>query len=173
MTPHPCFTNSSPFGPRDGRHEQMGTAERPRVAHQNFAAGSAGRAGVWIGLGHHPVVLTDRWTAARDIPDTGIPPAMAARMTMAEQYDWHRAFLRRHRVSRPNFLRGSAAVAAAAALGLSPFGRRAQDAPVAVANWGVGYGADASSQLRLCAQLSRNPSVIKIFVDHGPTPALG
>ena len=66
-------------------------------------------------------------------------------------------------------------MAAVAALGVSPFGRRAyaQDAPLAVANRRVGYGGDASSQLRLAAQLSRNPSGIKVFVDHGPTPALG
>jgi hypothetical protein len=114
-------------------------------------------------------------TAAGDIPDTGIPHAVAAGMTMAEQYEWHQAYLRRHPVSRRNFLRGSAAAAAVAALGLSPFGRRAyaQDAPLAVANRRVGYGADASSQLRLAAQLSRNPNGAKVFVDHGPTPALG
>ena len=85
-------------------------------------------------------MLTNRFTAAGDIPDTGIPAAMAANMTMAEQYEWHQAYLRRHPVSRRNFLRGSAAVAAVAALGVSPFGRRAyaQDAPLAVANRRVG-----------------------------------
>jgi hypothetical protein len=120
-------------------------------------------------------VPANRLTAAGDVPDTGIPPVLAARMTIAEQYDWHQAYLRRHRVSRRNFLCGSAAVAAAATLGFSPFGRRAyaQDAPLAVANRRVGYGADASSQLRFAAQLSRNPGSTKIFVDHGPTPALG
>ncbi len=110
-----------------------------------------------------------------DIPDTGIPPAVAAGMTMVEQFDWHQAHLRRHRVSRRNFMRGSAAAAAVAALGLSPFGRRAyaEDAPLAVANRRVGYGSDASSQLRLAAQLSRNPGGTRIFVDHGPTAELG
>jgi hypothetical protein len=117
----------------------------------------------------------NRLTAAGDIPDTGIPPAIAVGMTMAEQYEWHQAYLRRHRVSRRNFLRGSAALTSVAATGLSPFGRRAyaEDAPLAVANRRVGYGADASSQLRLAAQLSRNPHSTKVFVDHGPTPALG
>ena len=96
-------------------------------------------------------------------------------MTIAEQYEWHQAYLRRHRVSRRNFLRGSAAAAAVAALGVSPFGRRAyaEDAPLAVANRRVGYGADASSQLRFAAQLSRNPGRTKVFLDHGPTFALG
>ena len=94
---------------------------------------------------------------------------------MAEQYDWHQSYLRRHRVSRRNFLSGSAAIAAISALGLSPFGSRAyaQDAPLTVANRRVGYGAQASSQLRLSAQLSRNPGRGRIFLDHGPTSALG
>jgi hypothetical protein len=120
-------------------------------------------------------MLANRMTAAGDIPDTGIPPTIAARMTMSEQYDWHQTYLRRRRVSRRNFLRGSAAVTAVAALGFSPFGRRAyaQDAPLAVANRRVGYGTDAASQLRFAAQLSRNPSDTKVFVDYGPTPALG
>ncbi|ORB52397.1 phosphoesterase [Mycolicibacterium rhodesiae] len=110
-----------------------------------------------------------------EIPDTGIPPALASRMTMAEQYEWHQSYLRARPVSRRNFLRGSAAAAAVAALGAAPFGRRAyaQDAQLAVAGRRVGYGADASSQLRLAGQLSRNPGTTKVFLDHGPTPGLG
>lgn len=108
-------------------------------------------------------------------PDTGVPAALSARMSMAEQYEWHQGYLRRHRISRRNFLVGSAALAAIGAVGVSPFGHRAyaQDAPLAVANRRVGYGSDAAGQLRLAAQLSRNPARTKVFVDHGPTPALG
>lgn len=60
-------------------------------------------------------------------------------------------------------------------LGVSPIGRRAYaaDAPLTVANRHVGFGTDASSQLRLGAQLSRSPSNTKVFVDFGPTPGLG
>lgn len=110
-----------------------------------------------------------------DIPDTGIPSALAAGMTMAEQYDWHQSYLHRHRVSRRNFLSGSAAAAAVAVLGAGPFGARAyaQDAPLTVANRRVGYGSDASSQLRFAAQLSRNPKGARVFLDHGPTVGLG
>lgn len=110
-----------------------------------------------------------------DIPDTGLPRELAARMTMAEQYEWHRSYLRRHPVSRRNFLFGSAAAAAIGAVGISPFGARAyaQEAPLTVANRRVGYGADASSQLRFAAQLSRNPKGQRVFVDHGPTAELG
>lgn len=120
-------------------------------------------------------VRVNRPAGQQDIPDTGIPTAVAVNMTMAEQYEWHRAFLRRHPVSRRQFLGGSAAAAAVAAIGVSPFGARAyaQDAPLSVANRRVGFGTDASSQLRLAAQLSRNPKGNKVYVDHGPTPALG
>jgi Calcineurin-like phosphoesterase/TAT (twin-arginine translocation) pathway signal sequence len=120
-------------------------------------------------------VPSDRYTEPGDIPDTGIPPELAARLTMSEQYEWHQAYLQRHRVSRRNFLRGSAAVAAVTAVGISAFGRRAyaQDAALTVANRHVGFGPDASSQLRLAAQLSRNPGSARVYVDHGPTPALG
>ena len=98
----------------------------------------------------------------------------AGAMTIAEQYDWHQSYLRRHPVSRRTFLRCSAAAAGVAALGVSPFGRRtyAEDAPLAVANRRVGYGADAASQLRFAAQMSRNHGNTKVFLDHGPTPAL-
>ncbi|MCV7160895.1 metallophosphoesterase [Mycolicibacterium brisbanense] len=118
---------------------------------------------------------TRRLTAPGETPDTGVPTALAASMTMAEQYDWHQDYLRRHRVSRRNFLRGSAALAAVAGLGVSPFGHRAYaaDAPLTVANRRMGYGSDAASQLRFAAQLSRSPGGVKVFVDHGPTPALG
>jgi hypothetical protein len=96
-------------------------------------------------------------------------------MSMAEQFDWHCGYLRSRPVSRRNFLRGSAAAAAVSALGVAPFGRRAyaQGAPLAVGNRRVGFGAEASSQLRLAAQLSSNPHGTRIFLDHGPTPALG
>jgi hypothetical protein len=120
-------------------------------------------------------VATDPLTPSAEVPDTGIPAALAAGMSMAERYQWHQTYLRRHPVSRRSFLRGSAAAAGVAAVGLSPFGRLAyaQDAPLAVANRRVGYGPEASSQLRLAAQLSRSPAGTKVFVDHGPTPALG
>src|ERR1700759_13986 len=120
------------------------------------------------------VVSDDRPPPSADIPDTGVPQALAARMSMDEQYEWHQDFLRRQPVSRRAFLGGSAA-AAVTALGLSPFARHAyaEDSPLAVANRHVGYGDDAATQLRLAAQLSRNPSKAKVFVDHGPTPALG
>ena len=87
------------------------------AVHQNFPARSVGRAAVWTGLYQHRLVPTNRLTAAGDIPDTGIPPGLASGMTMAEQYDWHQDYLRRHSVSRRNFLRGSAALAAVAAGG--------------------------------------------------------
>ncbi|MBJ7340962.1 metallophosphoesterase [Mycolicibacterium sp.] len=120
-------------------------------------------------------MASNRVNPSGQTPDTGVPRTLASHMTMAEQHEWHLAHLRRHPVSRRNFLVGSAAAAAISTVGLSPFGSRAYatDAPLEVANRRVGYGPDASSQLRLAAQLSRNPNGGKIFVDHGPTAALG
>ena len=114
-------------------------------------------------------------TTLSNIPDTGIAPELATRMTMAEQYDWHQGWLRRHRVSRRNFLGGSAVAVAVGALGLpaAACSSYLPDAPLEVRNRRVGYGAEADSQLRLAAQLSRNPGRARIFVDHGPTPQLG
>ncbi|MGU3435820.1 metallophosphoesterase [Actinomycetes bacterium M1A6_2h] len=106
---------------------------------------------------------------------TGVPSNLAADMTMAEQHEWHRGFLKRHPVSRRNFLIGSAAAAAAVGVGNASWSRiaYAQDAPLAVGGRHTSFGADASSQLRFSAQLSRNPGTTGIFLDHGPTPALG
>lgn len=112
---------------------------------------------------------------AGDIPDTGIPAEIAAQLTMDEQHEWHRALLRRHPVSRRNFLRGSAVAAAVTAVGCSPFavGAYAEEGQLAIGGRHVGFGPDAASQLRFAAQLSRNPRDGKVFLDHGPTPALG
>lgn len=112
---------------------------------------------------------------AGDIPDTGIPAQLTAGLTMAEQHEWHRAHLRRHPVSRRNILRGTAAAAAVAAVGGSPFGHHAYaaDAQLAVGGRHIGFGPDAASQLRFSAQLSRQPTGAKVFLEHGPTPALG
>ncbi|MHA3024756.1 metallophosphoesterase [Mycobacterium sp. BMJ-28] len=111
---------------------------------------------------------------AKNIPDTGIPPALA-HLSMAEQHDWHRDYLRRRPVSRRLFLGGAAAASAVAALGVSPFGSRAYaaEAPLGVGNRRVGFGVDAARQLRFSAQLSRNPKSTKVFLDHGPTAELG
>jgi hypothetical protein len=46
------------------------------------------------------VVTSDRIPAEAAFPDTGIAPQLAAGMSMAEQYEWHRGYLRRHRLSR-------------------------------------------------------------------------
>ncbi|WP_405133332.1 metallophosphoesterase [Nocardia sp. NBC_01388] len=120
-------------------------------------------------------MLSERLNPAGDVPDTGIPERLAATMTMTEQYEWHRSYLRRHPVSRRNFFRGSAAVAAVAAVGVSPFGARAyaDEAALGVGGQHVGFGTDASGQLRFSAQLSRNPGGAKVFLEHGPTPVLG
>jgi hypothetical protein len=142
--------------------------------HLEFSAGFTRRSAPRHAVGHHRLVAKKSPVPSGDLPDTGIPAAIAAGMSMAERHDWHRSYLRRYQISRRSFFRGSAA-AAVAVVGVSPFGSRAyaQDAPLAVANRRVGYGADSSTELRLAAQLSRNPSRTRIYLDHGPTPQLG
>ncbi|KQU36041.1 MULTISPECIES: metallophosphoesterase family protein [unclassified Rhodococcus (in: high G+C Gram-positive bacteria)] len=112
---------------------------------------------------------------AGEIVDTGVPAHIAANASIAEQHDWHLSNLRRHRVSRRNFLVGAAAVAAAAGVGNPGWNRvaYAQDAPLTVGGRHLSFGSDAATQLRFSAQLSRNPGLTGVFLDHGPTPALG
>ncbi|MGJ0119544.1 metallophosphoesterase [Williamsia sp. MIQD14] len=118
---------------------------------------------------------TSRVNPTGETVDTGVPLSAAATMTTAEQFEWHQNNLRRHSVSRRNFLAGSAAAAAAAGVGNLAFSgiAYAADAPLAVGGRHVSFGSDAASQLRFSAQLSRNPGATKVFLDHGPTPALG
>ncbi len=80
----------------------------PTNVQLELAAALTDQTARWQTFGDDPMVLRDRKTTAGEIPDTGIPAAMTARMTMTEQYEWHQSFLRRHRVSRRNFMRGSA-----------------------------------------------------------------
>ena len=46
-------------------------------------------------------------------PDVGVPRGLASSMTIAEQQEWLRRYLDRHRVSRRTALRGGASVLAA------------------------------------------------------------
>lgn len=110
-------------------------------------------------------------TQLGEIPDCGIPARLATTMTMAEQHQWLRSYLRRRPVSRRNFLLGSAAALAATAAGCATAGHR--DVRLAVGGRHLGFGADAASSLRFSAQLSGNPHTTAVFLDHGPTPTLG
>jgi hypothetical protein len=96
-------------------------------------------------------------------------------MSAAEQYDWHRAFLRRHPVTRRAVLLGSAAAAAMAAAGCAPSSRSTSGGSgLTVGGRHVTFGADAATQLRFAGQLSRRPDAnVTVYLDHGPTPALG
>ena len=107
---------------------------------------------------------------------TGTPASLAADVLATgfggDQTVWKSFFGAVYpKVPESALIQITAGAAAVAALGLTPFGRRAyaQDAPLGVANRRVGFGSDAANQLRLSAQLSRNPGSTKVFVDHGPT----
>ena len=112
-----------------------------------------------------------------EVVASGVPAGMAEDMTIAEQYEWLQTFLRRRPVSRRGILLGGLAGAGAASLFGTPFGRAAyaatNDSPLLVGGRHTAFGADPSRQLRLAAQLSRNPGRGKVLVDIGPGRGLG
>ena len=125
-------------------------------------------------MGHDPMVPMKPLTPAGEIPDTGVPPEIAVGMTIAEQYEWHQAYLRRHRVSRRTFLRGSAAAAAVAALGVSPFGHRAYPRTPRWP-WPTAVSGTAPTPPANCDRRAGDheiPAAPRFSLDHGPTFAL-
>ncbi|WP_083828563.1 metallophosphoesterase [Candidatus Protofrankia datiscae] len=113
-----------------------------------------------------------------EVVGSGVPADMAEDMTIAEQHEWLRTFLRRRPVSRRSILLGGLAGAGAASLLGTPFGRAAYagattDSPLLVGGRHAAFGADPSRQLRLAAQLSRNPGRGRVLVDIGPGRGLG
>jgi len=112
-----------------------------------------------------------------DIPGVGVPPELAATMTIAEQHDWLRDFLRRHPVSRRSALRGTGAAVAALALSVSPFGRMVHRAyaadGVSVMGRRVAYGNDPTSQMTLAGELTGPPGSIRVQAEFGETTDFG
>ncbi|WP_261557389.1 metallophosphoesterase [Frankia tisae] len=113
-----------------------------------------------------------------EVVASGVPANIAQDMTIAEQHEWLQTFLRRRPVSRRGMLLGGLAGAGAATLGTTPFGRAAYaataaDSPLLVGGRHTAFGVDPARQLRLAAQLTRNPGRGRILVDIGPTRGLG
>ncbi len=113
-----------------------------------------------------------------EVVASGVPANIAQDMTIAEQHEWLQTFLRRRPVSRRGLLVGGLAGAGAATLGTTPFGRAAYaataaDSPLLVGGRHTAFGVDPARQLRLDAQLTRNPGRGRILVDIGQTRGLG
>jgi hypothetical protein len=105
-----------------------------------------------------------------ETPDVGVPPALAARMSIAEQHDWLRGFLRARSVSRRSALRGAAT--ATAGLGLvgglssvlaacgSPSGGGGPGGatPLGLTGRHLSFGADPTRQMAVAGELTAPPS---------------
>ncbi len=115
-----------------------------------------------------------RYDYSRDIPASGIPHALARDMTMAEQGEWHDTERRRSLVSRRTMLQGMG-LGLGAGLAGPTFWRQTSAAAqsLAITNRHVAYGTDPTRTLDVAAQITGSPGSDKLFLDYGPTPALG
>ncbi|GAA5146633.1 metallophosphoesterase [Pseudonocardia eucalypti] len=118
-----------------------------------------------------------------------MPAALAARMTIAEQRDWVRGFLRARPVSRRGAMRGAAGAlaglglvgglgSALAACGTSSgpaAGPGAGAAPAAlpgVTGRRLSFGADPTRQMAIAGELTVKPAG-KVFIDYGTDTGYG
>src|SRR5882757_3367095 len=115
-----------------------------------------------------------------ETPDVGVPAALAAQMTIAEQNDWLRGFLKSRPVSRRSALRGAAGAAAGlsvvgglgsvlAACGSPSGGGTAAGgapAPLALAGRHLSFGADPTRQIAIAGELTAKPTG-KVLLDIG------
>jgi hypothetical protein len=119
-----------------------------------------------------------------ETPDVGVPAALAARMTIAEQHDWLRGFLRARPVSRRNALRGAAgALAGLGMVGglgevLAACGSPGQGsapggpAPLALTGRHLSFGADPTRQMAIAGELTAKPTGT-VLIDLGVDPSYG
>jgi hypothetical protein len=118
-------------------------------------------------------------------PDVGVPAELAAQLSVAEQHDWIRDFLRTRVVSRRAALRGAAG--ALAGLGanalLDGCGLRSADAaaraevtatptPLQFTGRRVSFGNDPTSQMAMAAELTSRPTG-QVLVDLGTDTSYG
>jgi hypothetical protein len=119
-----------------------------------------------------------------ETPGVGVPAALAARMTIAEQHEWVRGFLAARPVSRRSALRGAAGaatgLAAAGGLGavLAACGTRAGGGPpagpppLAVTGRHLSFGADPTRQMAVAGELTTRPTG-RVLLDIGTDPGYG
>jgi hypothetical protein len=107
---------------------------------------------------------------AGETPDVGVPHHLAASLTIAEQQEWLRRHLDRHRISRRSALRGGASVLAALGAVTAPWGlaacAQARTTPVGVVGRHLSFGADPSRQMAVAAELTARPQG-RVVVDVG------
>jgi hypothetical protein len=107
-----------------------------------------------------------------ETPDVGVPARIARDMTVGEQNEWLRGFLRRHVVSRRTALRGGAGAVAALALVNAPWARSAVAAAAEAGGTSVlgrhlSFGADPRTSMAVGGELSARPPAGNLVVDLG------
>ena len=104
-------------------------------------------------------------------PDVGVPPHLAADMTIAEQRDWIRGFLGRHPVSRRSALKGGTGVVAALGLASAPWTlaacAQAAQASTAVVGRHLAFGTDPMRQMAIGGELTVPPPPGAMVVELG------
>jgi hypothetical protein len=119
-----------------------------------------------------------------ETPDVGVPAALAAQMTVAEQHDWLRGFLRARVISRRSALRGAAgtAVGLGMAGGLSEVlaacgspsggGGPAGATPLGLTGRHLSFGADPTRQMAIAGELTAKPAG-QVLIDFGTDTSYG
>ncbi|WP_064745529.1 metallophosphoesterase [Pseudonocardia acaciae] len=116
-----------------------------------------------------------------ETPGVGVPAALAMHMSVGEQRDWVRRFVRARPVSRRAALRGAAgglaglglasglgsALAACGSAGTAPSG-----APPAVTGRHLSFGADPGRQMAIAGELTAKPAG-KVLIDVGADASYG
>jgi hypothetical protein len=119
-----------------------------------------------------------------ETPDVGVPAALAARMTIAEQRDWLRGFLAARPVGRRGALRGAAG--SVAGLGLagglasvlaacgspSGGGGPASATPLGMSGRHLSFGTDPTRRMAISGELTTKPNG-KVLLDLGTDARYG
>jgi hypothetical protein len=110
-------------------------------------------------------------------PDVGVPADLAEHMTVAEQHEWVRGFLRRHPVSRRTALKQGSGVVAALGLASAPWTlaacAQAAAAPVSVVGRHLAFGDDPMRSMAIAGELTAPPPSGATVVDLGQGGTFG
>jgi hypothetical protein len=105
-----------------------------------------------------------------EVPNVGVPERLARWMTVAEQQEWLRLFLRRRRVSRRSALKEGASVLVALGLAGAPWVlagcARATQVPLAVVGRHLSFGVDPTTTMAIAGELTGKPTGT-VLVDLG------
>lgn len=110
-------------------------------------------------------------------PDVGVPADLAEHMTVAEQHDWVRGFLRRHPVSRRTALKQSSGALAALGLAAAPWTlsacASAAAVPVTVVGRHLSFGDDPTGSMAIAGELTAPPPPGAVVVELGQDGSFG